>query len=107
MSTHESLPIPKRRIHKALAIEFVTIGVPFIFKLLTIYTLLSPGGQGELREGGGGEGGGEGGGGDGGGEGGGGDGGGEGGGGDGGGEGGGGEGGGDGGREVGREGGRC
>ena len=50
MNADESLPIPKHRRKNALAIGFVTVGVPFIFKLFTIYTLLSPGGQGELRD---------------------------------------------------------
>lgn len=30
-------------------IGFITIGIPFLFKLFTIYILLSPGGQGELQ----------------------------------------------------------
>jgi hypothetical protein len=48
--TPEAIAKPKRRITRALSIGFVWIGVPFIYNLFTIYTLLSPGGQGELRD---------------------------------------------------------
>ena len=40
----------KGRKKKALALGLFTIGVPFLFKIFTIYKFLSPGGQGELRD---------------------------------------------------------